>query len=229
MRRFALASLATLAAAPAAVAADASHPIVIELFQSQGCSSCPPANASLIEFVKRPDVLALNFSVDYWDRLGWKDTFDSPAYTARQYAYARSLGDSGVYTPEIIVNGRAEGVGDTVAEMESLASKADRGTSGPSLRFEGGEVVVGEGKPPASGAEVWLALYDPGIAEVAITRGENAGRRLAHTHIVHGLTKLGRWTGAQARFALPSNFAGWSMAVLVQTEGVGPILSAAKG
>jgi hypothetical protein len=79
MRSFVLASLAVLGSAPA-LAADQSHPTVIELFQSQGCSSCPPANASLIEFVRRPDVLALNFSVDYWDRLGWKDTFDSPAY-----------------------------------------------------------------------------------------------------------------------------------------------------
>ena len=80
--RYALAFAAALVAAPA-FAADAGHPLVIELFQSQGCSSCPPANASLIEFARRPDVLALNFAVDYWDRLGWKDTFDSPAYTAR--------------------------------------------------------------------------------------------------------------------------------------------------
>jgi len=228
MRRFALAAVAALAGAPA-LAADASHPTVIELFQSQGCSSCPPANASLIEFVKRPDVLALNFSVDYWDRLGWKDTFDSPAYTARQYSYAHSLGDSGVYTPEIIVNGRAEGVGDTVAEMESLARKADRGAGGPSLRFEGGEVVVGEGKAPAGGAEVWVAFYDPKVVEVPVTRGENAGRTLSHTHIVHGLAKVGRWTGAEARFALPANSGGWSKAALVQTTGVGAILSAAKG
>jgi len=140
MRRFALASLAALAGAPA-MAADVSHPTVVELFQSQGCSSCPPANASLIEFVKRPDVLALNFSVDYWDRLGWKDTFDSPAYTARQYAYARSLGDSGVYTPEIIVNGRAAGVGDTDAVKPTVAPggracalRAARSSSAPAGR-----------------------------------------------------------------------------------------------
>ena len=228
MRRFALASLVALAGAPA-LAADTDHPTVIELFQSQGCSSCPPANASLIEFVKRPDVLALNFSVDYWDRLGWKDTFDSPAYTARQYAYARSLGDAGVYTPEIIVNGRAEGVGDTVSEMDSLARKADRGASGPNVSFESGAVVVGEGRAPSGGAEVWLALYDPGVAEVSVARGENAGRTLAHTHIVHALTKLGVWSGAASRFALPANSGGWAKAVLVQGAGAGPILAAAKG
>ena len=228
MRRFALASLAALAGAPA-MAADVSHPTVVELFQSQGCSSCPPANASLIEFVKRPDVLALNFSVDYWDRLGWKDTFDSPAYTARQYAYARSLGDSGVYTPEIIVNGRAAGVGDTVAEMEALARKTDRGAGGPSLRFEGGEVVVGAGRAPGSGAEVWVALYDPGIAEVPVARGENAGHTLPHTHVVHGLVKLGAWTGAEARYALPANASGYSRAVIVQAAGVGPVIAAGRG
>ena len=105
MRRLLFAALA-LFAAPA-FAADAAHPTVIELFQSQGCSSCPPANAALIEFAKRPDVLALNFAVDYWDRLGWKDTFARHEYTERQYAYARALGGDGVYTPQIVVNGHA--------------------------------------------------------------------------------------------------------------------------
>jgi hypothetical protein len=111
--------------------------------------------------------------------------------------------------------------------MAELASRADRGSGGPSVSFAPGAVLVGEGRAPARGAEVWLALYDPHIAEVAVPRGENAGRTLAHTNIVHGLTKLGVWTGAQARFALPAG-GGWSRAVLVQTAGVGQILSAAK-
>ena len=92
----AVAALFALGVAGASRAADAEHPVVVELFQSQGCSSCPPANASLIEFAERPDVLALNFSVDYWDRLGWKDTFARAEYTQRQYDYAHALGDSGV-------------------------------------------------------------------------------------------------------------------------------------
>jgi hypothetical protein len=231
MLRIAFASLLGLSASVASTAlraADAEHPTVIELFQSQGCSSCPPANASLIEFVKRPNVIALTFAVDYWDRLGWKDTFASPAYTARQYAYARSLGGDGVYTPEIVVNGRAAGVGDTVAEMEALAKKTDRGASGPSLSFAAGSVVVSKGAAPAAGADVWLALYDPKVVEVPVARGENAGRTLAHTHVVHGLTRLGHWTGEEARFALPASAEGYARAVLVQSGGVGPILAAGK-
>ena len=96
----AFAALAILAALPPnAFAADAAHPTVVELFQSQGCSSCPPAAANVMAIGDRPDVLALAFAVDYWDRLGWKDTFSKPAWTARQYAYAHAMGRDGVYTP----------------------------------------------------------------------------------------------------------------------------------
>ena len=213
---------------PPAFAADAAHPTVIELFQSQGCSSCPPANASLIEFSARPDVLALNFAVDYWDRLGWKDTFARPEYTQRQYDYAHSLRGSGVYTPQIVVNGRADGVGDEVSEMEALARKTDRGASGPEVRIEGGEVVIGAGAAPAHGADVWLALYDPRTVNVAVPRGENAGRTLPHKNIVHRLVLVGHWNGEAAHFALPSG-EGLSRAVLVQSAGAGPIIAAAKG
>jgi hypothetical protein len=227
LRRLLLAALA-LFAAPA-FAADAAHPTVIELFQSQGCSSCPPANAALIEFAKRPDVLALNFAVDYWDRLGWRDTFARHEFTERQYAYARSLGGDGVYTPEIVVNGRAAGVGDEVFEMENLAKKTDRGAAGPNVRIAGGEAVIGEGFAPTNGAEVWLAFYDPKIVEVPVARGENAGRTLAHGNVVHALIKLGRWTGAETRFPLPGNRENWAAAVWVQSAGAGPILAAGRG
>src|SRR5579863_7691187 len=127
--RFALAFVLSGLAAPA-FAADASRPTVVELFQSQGCSSCPPANAALARYADRSDLLALTFAVTYWDRLGWKDTFARPEYTERQYAYGRSLGGGDVYTPEVVVNGRAAGVGDGVAEVEALAAKTDRGASG---------------------------------------------------------------------------------------------------
>jgi hypothetical protein len=222
-----LAAAFALFAAPA-FAADTAHPTVIELFQSQGCSSCPPANAALIEFAKRPDVLALNFAVDYWDRLGWKDTFARAEYTQRQYAYARALNDSGVYTPEIVVNGRAAGVGDEIAEMEGLARKTDRAAAGPSVRIVGGEAEIGEGSSPAGGADVWVALYDPKIVDVPVARGENAGRTLAHSNIVHALARIGRWTGSPARFHLPANPGNWATAVLVQVAGAGPILAAAS-
>jgi hypothetical protein len=208
--------------------ADANHPTVIELFQSQGCSSCPPANASLIQYSTRPDVLALNFAVDYWDRLGWKDTFSKAEWTQRQYDYSHAMHGSGVYTPQIVVNGRVDGVGDEVSEMEALARKTDRGASGPEVRIEGGEAVVGAGTAPSHGADVWLALYDPRTVEVAVPRGENAGRTLPHKNIVHRLVLLGHWNGQAARFPLPAG-EGFARAVIVQSAGTGPILAAAKG
>ena len=200
----------------------------MELFQSQGCSSCPPANAALGRYADRPDWLALTFAVDYWDRLGWKDTFSRHEYTERQYAYARSLGGSGVYTPEVVVNGRAAGVGDETSEVEALARKTDRGASGPELRVEGDAVAIGAGAAPAGGAEVWLALYDPRVIEVPVARGENAGRTLAHRNVVKRLVRLGAWDGAATRLPLPAAD-GLSRAVIVQKRGVGAVLAAARG
>jgi hypothetical protein len=226
MRRF-FALAFTLAAAPA-FAADASRPTVVELFQSQGCSSCPPANAALAAYAERPDILALTYAVTYWDRLGWKDTFGRPEFTERQYAYARSLGDSGVYTPEVVVNGRAAGVGAESSEVAALATKTDRGASGPSVTIQGEAVTIGAGAAPSGGAEVWLALYDPRTIEVAVPRGENAGRTLAHRNVVKQLSRLGAWNGAPTRLPLPPA-GGLARAVIVQQRGVGPILAAARG
>ena len=167
---------ASLLAASAAFAADAAHPTVVELFQSQGCSSCPPAAANVRAISDRPDVLALAFEVDYWDRLGWKDTFSSPAWTARQYAYARAMGRDGVYTPQVVVNGRVEGDGLEASGLAALIERGDRGVGGPSAAFDGRIVTVGQGEAPAGGADVWLARYDPRVVEVEVRRGENAGR-----------------------------------------------------
>jgi len=222
--RLSLALAFTALSAPA-FAADASHPTVVELFQSQGCSSCPPALSALSRYADRADWLALTFAVTYWDRLGWKDTFATPQFTERQYAYAR-LG--GTYTPEVVVNGRAAGVGSQVSEVEGLAAKAERGAGGPQVRIEGGEVAIGSGAAPSGGADVWLALYDPRTLEVAVPRGENAGRTLGHRNVVKRLVRLGSWTGEAVKLPLPSS-EGLSRAVLVQTRGVGPILAAAKG
>ncbi len=224
--RIALAIASLLLAAPA-LAADAARPTVIELFQSQGCSSCPPANAALARYADRPDFLALTYAVTYWDRLGWKDTFGQPAFTDRQYAYARTVG-GGVYTPEVVVNGRAAGVGEEVSEVEALAAKTDRGASGPSVTIDGAAVAIGAGSAPAGGAEVWLALYDPRVLEVPVARGENGGRTLAHRNVVRRLVRLGDWDGAAKRLTLPPA-GGLARAVLVQRRGVGAILAAAKG
>jgi hypothetical protein len=211
-----------------ALAGDAAHPTVIELFQSQGCSSCPPAEAAVGAVSGRSDVLALSFEVDYWDRLGWKDTFSKAAWTARQYAYARAMGNDGVYTPQVVVNGRVAGDGLEPGALAGLISRGERGAGGPSIGFSGGAVTVGQGAAPAGGADVWLARYIPSAVEVTIPRGENAGHTLPYTHVVREMVLLGKWRGEAATFPAPSDDAGLAEAAIVQASGAGPILAAAK-
>jgi hypothetical protein len=226
----AVAALGLLASPPLALAGDAGRPTVIELFQSQGCSSCPPAEANVGAISDRPDVLALAFEVDYWDRLGWKDTFSKPAWTARQYAYARAMGHGdSVYTPQVVVNGRVEGDGLEPSGLATLISRGDRGARGPRVGFSGEAVTVGRGAAPAGGADVWLARYIPHTVDVTIPRGENAGHTLPYKHVVREMILLGKWRGEAATFPVPGGSdPGLAEAVLVQANGAGPILAAAK-
>ena len=210
------------------LAGDAGRPTVVELVQSQGCSSCPPAEANVGAISDRSDVLALAFEVDYWDRLGWKDTFSRPAWTARQYAYAQAMGRDGVYTPQVVVNGRVEGDGLDASALAGLMSRGDRGPGGPSVGFSGGAVTVGRGAAPAGGADVWLARYIPHAVEVAIPRGENAGHTLPYKDVVREMVLLGKWRGEAATFPAPGGDASLAEAAIVQASGAGPILAAAK-
>ncbi len=210
---------ATLAAGPLTV---------VELFTSQGCSSCPPANENVRALSDRADVLALSFGVTYWDHLGWKDTFAQPKFTARQVDYARALGHNGPFTPQVVVDGKADVVGAAKGEIERLMARETL-DGGPSLKVEGGAVSLGAGPAPARPADVWLVRYDPRIVQVPIKAGENDGRTLPHKNVVRELTRLGAWTGAVARFPLPPATGGLATAVLVQTQSAGPILAAARG
>lgn len=224
-----LAALA-LACAPSAMAADAAHPAVVELFQSQGCSSCPPANANVMALASRPDILALSLAVTYWDHLGWKDTFAQPAFTARQWDYARQFGHSAVFTPQVVVNGRKDGVGADADQLRALIASADRGRSGPVVSLAHGRATVGAAPAPTGGAEVWLVRFDPRVLMVPIGRGENAGRTLPHRNVVRQLLRLGRWTGSAASFPVPAaSLPGLAEAVLVQAGPGGPILAAIRG
>jgi hypothetical protein len=211
-----------------ALAGDAAHPTVVELFQSQGCSSCPPAEANVGAVSNRSDVLALSFEVDYWDRLGWKDTFSKAAWTARQYAYARALARDSVYTPQVVVNGRVEGDGLERGALAGLMSRGDRGAGGPSVSFSEGKVSVGQGAAPAGGADVWLARYIPHAVEVTIPRGENGGHTLPYTHVVREMVLLGKWRGEAASFPAPTGDASLAEAAIVQGSGAGPIIAAAR-
>jgi len=208
--------------------ADASHPAVVELFQSQGCSSCPPANGNVNALSQRADVLALSFAVTYWDRLGWKDTFAKPQFTERQWQYARAMRQQDVYTPQVVVNGRVKGVGADAGEIERLMNRADRGASGPVVTIAGGSAEIGAAAAPPSAADVWLVRYDPRTLDVEVRHGENAGKTLPHRNIVREMVRLGGWNGQAERFSLPAGDSGLGAAVLVQTAGAGPILAAAK-
>ena len=216
--------LLALAAGGPAVAADRPR-VVVELFTSQGCSSCPPANANLIEITRRDDVLALSFAVTYWDRLGWKDIFGREEYTARQYTYEPALGERGPFTPQMVVNGRQSLVGNRLGEVTAAVDAASP-LVGPTIALEDGRVDIAAADAPVRPADVWLVRYDPGVVEVPVGRGENSGRTLPHTHVVHSLEHLGQWNGAALSLTLASAEAGLSTAILVQLPEGGPILSA---
>jgi hypothetical protein len=216
-------------ASPGLAAPDSQHPTVVELFQSQGCSSCPPANANVIALSRRPDVLALSFGVTYRDNLGWKDTFAAPQYTSRQWAYARAFHRAGVFTPEVVVNGRADGVGQDPAELDSLVRGGAHTADVAVVQIADGSVDVGAG-PAAHVAQVWLVRYDPRILQVPIRKGENGGITLAHKNVVRELIKLGDWTGRPQSYRVPPpGQGGLSEAVLVQDGPGGPIIAAVRG
>jgi hypothetical protein len=222
-------------------AAAASAPkSVVELFTSQGCSSCPPADQLLAELAGRPDVLALTFPVDYWDYLGWKDTLAQPAFTARQRAYASARNDKQVYTPQIVVNGLKPVVGSDRTKIESLMAKAANNGGLPvavAISEVGSAVTIEIQASPDSplSGEAWL-LPVAKLREVAIGRGENKGRTIAYANVVRGMVKLGDWSGTAARFEVPLDQARPvdtdTYVVLVQAVGdakPGAILGAAKG
>src|SRR5260221_9406336 len=207
MKTLVLSTLAAMTLAgcqsQAAQVADPARPVVVELFQSQGCSSCPPANANLNAIAGRPDVLALSFAVTYWDDLGWKDTFARDAYTARQWDYAHGLHHANVFTPQMVVNGRRDLVGVEAGAVDA-AIRAAGSPVDATLSLGNGAVSVAGVSGPAKAADVWLVRYDPRVQQVSIKRGENGGRTLPHRNIVRELTRLGVWTGAAARFRPPA-------------------------
>jgi len=204
---------------------------VVELFQSQGCSDCPPANANVMALSERPDLLTLSFGVTYWDQLGWKDTFASPQYTARQWDYARGLHHSTVYTPQVVVNGKADITGRDRGDLESLIRREANPTA-PQVAIAGGQVNIGQanpGKRTAGRYDVWLVRFDPKIENVPITRGENSGITLPHKNVVKQLVKLGGWNGDPASFVIPAaTQTGLKEAVLVQSGSGGAIVAAAR-
>ncbi|TCT43100.1 DUF1223 domain-containing protein [Martelella mediterranea] len=180
---------------------------VVELFTSQGCSSCPPADAAIAGLADRKDLIVLSYHVDYWNYLGWADTMSSPENTERQYDYGKAMGRSGVYTPQAVLNGRVQLVGtDANALEQKLRSLADKGQglSVPvSARMNDEEVDIhlgdGEGK-----ADV-LVVYINAHERIKIERGENAGKVMDYRNIVTDVQTIGMWHGEASTIALPSH------------------------
>jgi hypothetical protein len=225
-----LAAVLTLATTAGVIAEPAQNPVVVELFTSQGCSSCPPANANLAAISDRPDVLALSFGVTYWDYLGWKDSFARPEFTNRQYAYEQSLHRATAYTPQMVVNGDADLIGNSAEELDRkiTTARSQAPTAAPRVVLDGGKVMIGAGAALEDTADVWLVRYDPNVVQVPVARGENGGRTLPHKNVVRELIRLGGWSGEALRFDLPPAADGLKTAVLVQSAFAGPILAAAK-
>jgi hypothetical protein len=217
-----------LAGAPA-FAAD--RPVVVELFTSQGCSSCPPADALLGELAHRSDVLPLAFHVDYWDRLGWKDPYASAAATQRQQAYARLLDSRQVYTPQMVVDGRIDVVGSYRADVLRAIDRARAAAVAVPVECaaspDGVRVRVAGGGPEMRRATLWLIGFDR-HHETQVGAGENGGRTLAEWQIVRGLEPLAEWTGKPYETVVPAAaLARYEHAALVLQEPGGRILGAA--
>jgi hypothetical protein len=208
----------------------AKGPVVVELFTAQGCASCKEANRLIARLAGTPGVIALTSSVDYWDYLGWKDTFAQPEFTARQTAYGRRLGPRDVYTPQVVVDGAAQVSGDDSDGVETLIRKAGRSHRlQPKIKFlSGGRVKVGPGPTHTGTADVWLVRYDPHEQDVKVTAGDNRGAVVAHQNVVRQLLRLGAWTGrAKTYKAPPAEEKGLDTVILVQGVRGGPILGAA--
>jgi hypothetical protein len=203
-RRPFCALLAAALAAPWARTAAAQAPaagvrMVVELFTSQGCSSCPPADEVLAELAGRPDVIALSLPVDYWDYLGWKDTLASSAHTARQKGYSIARGDRQVYTPQAVIDGVVHVIGSKRGQIERAAAAA-KGQDGALTipvsvaRSDGRWAIALPAAPAGTSAKIVLMTVTK-ASEVAIGRGENAQRKITYTNVVRSIVQLGEWSG----------------------------------
>lgn len=238
---FGIALAAAVAAVPqrGRTAEDTPAKAVLELFTSQGCSSCPAADALFQKFTQRDDLIALTFNVDYWDHLGWRDTLGSPENTARQVAYAKSRGDGRVYTPQVVVSGLRHAVGSREEDINDAISRARKALAerrvGIALASEGDTLIISvDGRPagakPAKGT-VWLAIYENAVS-VAVQRGENNGRDLVYYNVVRSFSPVGQWSGEPLTLRLPrQHLVGKGhdgCAVLLQLDSAGPVVGAAS-
>jgi hypothetical protein len=236
LRRAALAVSLALAGT-AAQAQTAASPVVLELFTSQGCNSCPPADALMQDWLRQPGIIAISLHVDYWDYLGWKDTLGKKGHGVRQQDYARNSGKREVYTPQVVVNGKYMVVGSDRAAVERALEKGRRMPSvaiqAEKAKATGNWQIKVPAMPGFEGeAKLVLCRYDA-QHEVAIERGENSGKTLNYLNVARSWGDLGRWKGQSASYDVPDlTGTDWTrqgamvMLQIVTSEGVGPVLGA---
>lgn len=210
----------------------ADGPVVVELFTSQGCSSCPPADALLAELSSREDVIALALHVDYWDYIGWADTFAEPAFTQRQHAYGHAANSTVVYTPQMVIGGvdhvvgnRAMEVADLIAAHRAQAHPVVVEADGTGDGWQVRAVWVGDGQAPAMVVQV--VTYSP-VEQVEITRGENAGLSVSYHNVVRSWQVVSEWSGGEPFQAQVVPSSEMPHVVIVQSDGAGAILGAAR-
>jgi hypothetical protein len=202
-------ALGVCAVAAFASPAQAEPRAVVELFTSQGCSSCPPADKIIGELAKDPAVIALSLPIDYWDYLGWKDTLADARFSARQKAYSQMRGDRDVYTPQVVVNGSAHLIGSDRTGIENAIGetrKAEAVMSVPvSMTVSGKQIsvsVAAASKPAVAHGEVWICSVSKAVP-ISIGRGENRGREITYHNVVRNLLKVGDWNGSSASWTVP--------------------------
>jgi len=220
-------------------AENAATPVIVELFTSQGCSSCPPADLVLQELTSHENVIALSLPIDYWDNLGWPDTFASPQHTERQRQYAAVLENSRVYTPQMVINGYIDVVGsrrgDVLNAIEQESNR-QRATVEISLttRDEALEIGLDDAPDGLSDVEasVWIAPFHSGPQQVSVKRGENGGRELSYSNVVQGLMKLGMYSGEKTAFthsiAMLKHKDVDDCVILIQNDRTGEIIGVKK-
>jgi hypothetical protein len=205
--------------------------VVVELYTSQGCSSCPPADEVLAQLSGRDDVIALSLHVDYWDYLGWRDTFAQRQFGQRQVGYRDAWRKSVVYTPQMVVQGRQEVMGGRPDELAAAiaSARADGPAVNVTIEREGGMLKCRiEPGPEHKVGTIWIAKYTRS-ATVEISRGENAGREITYMNVVTSLNRIGSWEGTEIEdVTMPQPEPGEGVAIWVQSGENGPILAAAK-
>lgn len=225
-----------ISGATSAIAAD-NLPVVVELFTSQGCSSCPPADKLLGELSKQRNLIPLTFNVDYWDYLGWRDTLGSNEHTKRQKQYAANRGTRQVYTPQMIVNGHVDVVGSRRGKVLSALKKES--ASGPrvpmTISENSTEIIINVADSPTPAlvkkATIWVMVTSPKVA-VPVKRGENRGKSIVYHNVVRQMIPAGMWNGKAIRITLPKDGLGMKGSrdciALLQLGNVGKVIGAVR-